>query len=422
MIKLKVGNNYLVTTPEDPSCERFIVYMMSCFKGENKVVVGLCPHHKQPSNQIVYKDVIDFIRDNRLNDIIFLYPENIPSVLAFLIKDNVPEGTKYKFLKITKENFASREYKMAQAVYNSLRVDETNILNHLQEVNEYRPIVNRYKQMVDEIKVIDDNINGLIKKKKEAQPIRLSDLEHLNLIEKVELNGENLRIHIKPLYINPSEPLGLVYKKQDFDYRPYLYDVCKYIYLGNHFKMPGTIIEIGKNFRPVFIETKDHRWDKMFRNNNWSTIGYPHFGMNHLCPGEFNDTIAHATEYGLLYYFLCLKQYLTTANMRDIAGVKVLWFPIYDDNDNLIYCAGLEAYRQAYKRKHGPSAIDFIAPNDYNALNDFANEHEDFGSVNIQSEWRCDSGYNSSKEDAFLALCKEREPEVYEQIMKKGSR
>ena len=421
MIKLKIGDNYLITTPKDPSCSKFIQYMMSCYNGKDRVAVGLCPRHATPNGNLPYQDILSFIRENRLSEVDFVYDQILyPDVVRY-IKSEM-EGIKIRFVKITKENLASRKFKIAKDIYETLRVDNDSILSHLTEIDEYRPFANRFKLIPDELKVINENLVALEKKRKEARPITLKDLEYLNLIEKVELNGENLRLHIKPLNINPSEPLGKVYDKATIEKYPYLYEVCKQIYLGNHFRMPGTIIEIPKDFNARFIETKDKRWDRMFKNNNWSTIGYPHFGVNHFCQGEFADTIAHATEYGLEYYFLCLKQYLTTANMRDIAGVKILWYPIYDENDNIVYCAGMEAYKNAYRNRFGNNTdIELIPERDYIQLSDFANCHSGFGDLNIEGFWRCPSGYNKG-EDAFLALCKEKEPEVYEEIMKKGSR
>lgn len=423
MIKLKIGDNYLITTPKDASCIKFIEYMMSCYNGKDRVVAGLCPRHALPMDG-KYGDIMSFIRENRLTEVDFLYEGRMASDLARYIKEQMGEGIKYRFVKITKENLANRKFKVAKDICETLRVDNDSILNHLNEVDEYRPFANRFKQIPDELRVINENIAALEKKRKEAKPIKLKDLEYLDLIEKVEVNGEYLRLHIKPLYINPSEPLGKVYDKPTIEKYPYLYEVCKLIYLGNHFKMPGTIIEVGKDFMLHFIETKDHRWDKMFKNNNWSTIGYPHFGgNNHFCQGEFADAIAHATEYGLEYYFLCLKQYLTTANMRDIAGVKVLWYPICDDEDNILYCAGMEAYKNAYRNRFGKNTdLELIPDRDYIQLSDFANNHTSFGDLNIDGYWRCPSGYNRKDEDAFLELCKEKEPEVYEEIIKKGSR
>ena len=92
----------------------------------------------------------------------------------------------------------------------------------------------------------------------------------------------------------------------------------------------------------------DHQWDDMMKRNNWSTIGYT-FGQNHLCGGEFNDVMAHTAEHGLEYFFMCFKQYITTANMRDYAGRKVWWYPIYDKDGKMMYCAALDILRDTIK-------------------------------------------------------------------------
>ena len=183
--------------------------------------------------------------------------------------------------------------------------------------------------------------------------------------------------------------------------------------------MVGTKIAIRPNFTPEFIETLDHKFDDMFARNNWSNVGYLHFGKGHLCGGEFNDVIAHTAEHGLEYYFICLKQYITTANMRDYAGKKVWWYPIYDDDNNLVYCAGLDILRDnllsqpisdEYKRE--------LEGLDWEGFLRWKQNHN-VSFNNLQTPYNSDSvsGY-SGKEDMFLEFCKEHKPELYKELEK----
>ena len=41
MIKLKIGDNFLITSNNDLNHRYFITYMMGCFEGHNKTVIGL---------------------------------------------------------------------------------------------------------------------------------------------------------------------------------------------------------------------------------------------------------------------------------------------------------------------------------------------------------------------------------------------
>ena len=183
--------------------------------------------------------------------------------------------------------------------------------------------------------------------------------------------------------------------------------------------MVGTRILVRPDFRPEFIETVDHQFDDMFARNNWSNIGYLHFGKGHLCGGEFNDVMAHTSEHGLEYYFICLKQYITTANMRDYAGRKVWWYPIYDKQGKMVYCAGLDILRD-YVLNSGISREEKekVEKMSWEELQTWRHNHKvRFGDFNTQ--WGSDSvGSYSGKDDNFLEVCKVKDPALYEEIMK----
>ena len=48
MIKLKIGDNHLITTNRDGLSQSFICYMMSRYKGHGRVVLGIDPRHSIP--------------------------------------------------------------------------------------------------------------------------------------------------------------------------------------------------------------------------------------------------------------------------------------------------------------------------------------------------------------------------------------
>ena len=188
--------------------------------------------------------------------------------------------------------------------------------------------------------------------------------------------------------------------------------------------MPGTKIKVYPNFIPEFIDTKNHDFDDMFEINNWSNVGYLHFGKGHLCGGEFNDVISHAGEYGLEYYFLALRQYITTANMRDTAGVRIWWYPIYDEEDNLVYCAGLDILRKAImdSSSFSPEQKSRIADM---SIQEFLDWKKSMGikfrefTDKIPSKFRSgNQRTRSGRGDDFLEVLQEKEPELYKTIMK----
>ena len=75
MLKLKIGDNYLITTNKDFEMKEFIVYTMSCFTGHNKTLLGL--------------NVVNLVvngTDNTMADYLKTLRESTPQELYVLIK------------------------------------------------------------------------------------------------------------------------------------------------------------------------------------------------------------------------------------------------------------------------------------------------------------------------------------------------
>lgn len=435
MLKLKIGDNYLITTNKDFEMKEFIVYTMSCFTGHNKTLLGL--------------NVVNLVvngTDNTMTDYLKALRESTPQELYVLIKIEDMSGghitdemkamvkrcillisetcpnTKIYIVKMGRE-LGSREYKLGESIYDALILDEKNILHHLDKLDEYKMFSNRYKAIPSELKVINENIKKMSKETKVCdRKITAADLGYLNLLDDIKLEGQDLILQIKPLPIYPSEPFGKCIDLTTFKNNPYLVKATKYLYQGYHFGMVGTRIRVNPQFRPEFLETMDHQFDDMFKRSNWSSIGYLHFGQGHLCGGEFNDVMAHTSEHGLEYYFICLKQYITTANMRDYAGKKVWWYPIYDDEGNMVYCAGLDIMRDELLRCNIPDKEkDEIRDMTCAEFQEWRLRHGiKFSDMNFRITSDSISSY-SGKEDMFAKYCKEYDHDFYNILLEKGA-
>lgn len=432
MIKLKIGDNFLITTHEDKMMKDFIIYTMSCFTGHNKILLGFDALYHSRNND--FADYLKAVRDEQPQELFILidltardrYVEEKVKIQTMLglrtfttqLKETLP-NIKLAVVKVHNKK-DSREFKIANDVYNALEANDRSILKHLSKLDEYKHFANRYKAIPGELKVINENIKQMSKVKKVCdRVITLEDLKYLNMIDTASLHNDSLIITIKPLPIYPSEPLGKCFDKRSFEKNKYLAKAAEYIYKGCHFGMVGTKIAIRPNFTPEFIETLDHKFDDMFARNNWSNVGYLHFGKGHLCGGEFNDVIAHTAEHGLEYYFMCLKQYITTANMRDYAGRKVWWYPIYDDNNNLVYCAGLDILRDSLLSQSLPNDIkEELKTLDWEGLLRWKSNHG-VSFSNLQTPYNSDSVNSySGRDDMFLEYCKEHNPDLYKELEK----
>lgn len=429
MIKLKIGDNYLLTTHKDAEMKNFVVYVMGCFKLHGKTIIGLdlknhcSPDYTEyfkaireanPSELYMLVNVPDIKRDE------FVYQSFQQSLRTFLytLREQMPT-TKPRVIRIN-NLMDSKEFAIASQLFNTLSMDKKSLLAHLDKLDEYKTFSNRYKAIPGELKVINESIKTMSKEKKVCdRVITLRDLEYLQLIDEAHLEGESLVLTIKPLNIFPSEPFGKCFDKRSYENNKYLFRAASYLYRGYNFGMVGTRILVRPDFKPEFIETTDHQFDDMFAKNNWSNIGYLHFGKGHLCGGEFNDVIAHTSEHGLEYYFICLKQYITTANMRDYAGRKVWWYPIYDENGKMVYCAGLDILKDYLLSAGIPrEEKEKIEKMSWEELQTWRHNHKvRFGDFNTQ--WGSDSvGSYSGKDDNFLEVCKVKDPALYEEIMK----
>ena len=424
MIKLKIGDNYLLTNLKEKNKKDCIAYMMGCFSKHGQTAMGF---DYSTNNDLT--EYIKTIRAERITKIYILFEDLTEggsiSMLKTVLK-NFSDVFKYELPQVIvhyidmskKKN--SREFKLAIQVYETLELDPSNLLSRLNLLDDYKKFAKRFKAIPEEIRVIDENIKKMSKEKTVSKnTCTLNSLKYLDLINTAELQGTDLILTIKPLIINPSEDFGKCFSKDSFKRNPYLVKATAELYKGNHFKMVPTKIIIHSNFTPEFYETLDHSFDDMFARHNWSNVGYPHFGMNHFCGGELNDVIAHTTEHGLEYFFICLKQYLTTANMRDYAGRKVWWYPIYDKDDNLVYCAGLEIFRDDMLRKSIPAEDkEFLRTASYQDILDWKRRHDvTFGQVNLPQNADYTDSY-SGKTDAFLDYCKEYLPELYKELEK----
>lgn len=438
MLKLKIGDNYLITTDKDASMRRFIIYCMSCFSNHKKTILGLDYNHARVNG---FDDYLKAIKDSRLTELyVLIDDEDIMKNKNVVLLPNGRFKTIYEnnfladFVRMTHETInpdiiikivktkncqLTREYKLGEKLYDSLVINENSILSHLDKLDEYKSFATRYKAIPSELKVIDESIKKMSKEVKICErKIVADDLKYLDLIDNIDLDGQDLILTIKPLTINPSEPLGAYISYNTFRDNPYLRKAASYIYQGCHFGMVGTRIKIRPDFKPEFIETVDHQFDDMFKVSNWSSIGYLHFGLGHLCGGEFNDVIAHTGEHGLEYYFICLKQYITTANVRDYAGAKVWWYPIYDKDNNLIYCAGLDILRDylVEHKLHGEDAerVKNMTIAEFQQWRlqmgvTFLNRTLPYASSDFNTN-------NTKGYDAFIDYCKKNDIELYKQI------
>lgn len=432
MLKLKIGQNFLLLdsfVDGENRTTNAMAFMMGNFKGVNQIAAPLYTQvsqvirtlDEQHTNVLHLLCEVDIIKIKQysklewksyLRDYRFNMQEYVNNLKA--AKPNL----EVKIININ-AYFKTNEFIISKDILAKLREDENSIASVLPKLNIYKEVAKRYSNIPKELQIIESDIKRLEKENAVCdRKTSIEKLGYLKLIKEAKMAGTCLDLILHKLPIYPSEPLGVVFDKDNFKNNPYLYKAASFIYQGCHFEMPETHIQIDNNFKPIFIDTLDVRFNQMFRAHNWSTVGYPHFGENHFCPGEFNDTMAHGKEYGMEYYFIALKQYLTTANMRDTAGVRVWWYPIYNDDGEMVYCAGMDAMLNEVVRN--------IDRELYNNLKDLSWEEKADGLARwdyndrrvLKYGYSSTNYYGSNRDkDRFLELVKEQDIDLYNKIM-----
>lgn len=433
MLKLKVGQNFLYT-PKNISkitLKQGISFMMSNLTGKGKLcyilesgikdkqIIELSRNLRNDNINVLYVlTYLDSTKKNKGNKWVIDELKNRISFFRQFIYSECP-NLKMHFIKMD-VSYNKKVRDIADNIIAGLMVDKNSILSHYDILDDYKTFKQRMEQIPAEIKAIDEGMAKLRKGSKVCErKIGLKTLEPLKLIKNARVDGGNLILTLYPQKIKPSEKLGTWISESTFQNNKYIRRVAELLYQGYDFGIKETIIRITSTFKPEFIDTVDHGFDYMMRKNNWSSVGFLHFGKDHLCGGEFNDVIARAKEYGLEYYFIAFKQYITTANVRDYAGKKVWWYPIYDDDGKIIYCAALDIYKDFIPDENIRQNCENMT---WEELLEFSNKHTDYWNC-IPSRFMSSELPTSfgSKTDHFIEYCKNNNVELYNRIIERNN-
>jgi hypothetical protein len=445
MIKLKVGKNYLITNNDRPANISGILYpitfMSSFLEGENKTCIDLVTAETMNDIVMLSKYAIQLnmldvtvlthldmnvIRSRHMNGQL----ENFQYVVRDFIK-RLREGNPLINVKVIMINKYQKN-PLFTTTYNmlaSLAQDKRFLLYYLQDLPIYKDFVTRNQEIPKEMEVIDNEIKKLTNKREEVcgESIDMRRINKLKLIKDVKVNEmDELQLNIHPLYITPAHQLGKCWSQEAIADVKYLYETIKHYYLGYKFRMCETVITINRTFNVKVIKVVDPRYELLLSGTGWAGPGYCHIGYNSHCYGEFNDVIARAKELGLEYYFIGLKQYLTTANVLDSAGDNIWAWPLVDENDNIVYSALLDRARDYLLSNSNPGDLsptdkEMLRAMTFNELFDYI-QKRGWKASNLRGNYNGPDtmSYSSRSTDGFLAICKKREPEIYDKIMERG--
>ncbi len=429
MLRLKVGKNTLLTLDEsklsNSNTINSVAFMSAFLKGSNVFCLDVSSFIDGYKNRsIVEKELKEIVKMGIL-DITFLVDlENVQNRSDILFRK---AGISYIDRTLKKENelikikvITINKYKKslvfltAREMIKNLELDERWLASKLEKIPSYKEATKRSASINEEIQVIDKEIKKIQDKKNQdtINKVSFNRLKKMKLFSDVQIasNG-NLSLTINPMHIIPSEPLGRMFRMKDIEENKYLYNAIKYNYLGYKFLAPSTIIEIDKSFSPKVVEVVDKRFINLLEEIGWGGPGYCHFGLRAKCLGEFSSAVSGARDYGIEYYLLSLKQYITTANVNDSAGCRVWAWPLVDENNNIVYSALLDNVKHYYTDMSDKS---------YDEILDFMVKENSICASIYSGLSPATISYCRQGQDNFLILCEKREPEIYNILKEKG--
>lgn len=257
----------------------------------------------------------------------------------------------------------------------------------------------------------------------EIQKTNVRNIKNMKWIDRIEpASGDSLRILTKPLACTYVPNIGKYIPYQYFEREDILYRMMKYQCLGKYFIVLPDYYILGSNFN--FKGDENTRYpisrvrNVMIRNTYFHGMA-PHIGNGNACLGELSGAISQAHKNGLDMLLMSIEAYLRSINLPDAAGQRYYVLPMGDADGNVEVWPYVEDIMKRNNVSFKDNTRTLEAYEEILNHPKLAPMCENFG-----RPWdgSCESWSESKQEENFkkcLELIKNREPEVYELIMKR---
>lgn len=290
----------------------------------------------------------------------------------------------------------------------------------LGQISLRRDLTN-YKERIDNTKKqIELAEHDLEDSKKVVEPLAMNikTIKNMKWIDTMTLESDtnNLILRTKSMACTHVPNISNFLQVEDIKQSSLLYQIMKYQFLGKYFiSLPGEYV-IPHNFNVVgrknakVVDAEASNAISLIKKHLWFAGTACHIGNGNICPGEFASAISAAAQTGLDIFLLNFEAFLRSINLNDAAGRKYFFLPMGNAQGEVEIWPALD---KTIKQRRPNLRIQDRSLEGYDRL------IEDIGNdIYMDVRVRRDTYSGAGTEEEGLALIKEREPEIYEQIMK----
>ena len=371
----------------------------------DKIVIATCNNHNS-SNVRGYIIALERTAARNLNK---------PKIISICIEKLMQEL-----------NLDRARYDWFSNVIRSMINDNRFLMGQIEDRLQLKQRIDRKKSIEESLRKKEDRLKNF-KSAEENENTNINNILKMKWIDTFSLaSSKELDILTKPMACTYVPNIAKFYKIRDIMESEILYRMAKYQALGKYFiTLPyHYIIQNNFNITSASNDTipRTAVREVIYKGTYFHGTAC-HIGNGSACLGELSAAISGAAQNGLDMLLMSFEVYLRSINLPDAAGQRYFCLPMGDKDGNVEVWPYVEDY--AKKAKISLKGLERNLDGYEKLINKF--EEKGLG-LNLGSPCRGASGYGEkdqiSNMDAFLELVKEREPEVYEQIMdrvKKGA-
>ncbi len=305
------------------------------------------------------------------------------------------------------------------SIIDRMRGDNKFLIGQLEERLDLKRTKARLVELEEQQRKVQEEWKNLPTKIEEKDICETAEqrISQMKWIDTIEAGSNNsLMLLTKPMACTYVENIGKYISPDYISKHDVLYKIFKYQCLGKYFiGMPEYYrVESTYNIKPEASNKYPQSRVRTFLQRYTYFRGVvPHAGNGRICLGELSSAIGNAPKTGLDMLLMTFEVFLRSINLPDAAGMRFYAMPMGDANGNIEVWPFLDAHL----RKSGISFEERTRTLDsYEEILQNTRAMEDMPNG---LSFPCYSSPNDSYWESNLRLIKEREPLVYEEIIKR---
>ena len=349
---------------------------------------------------------------------------DIQKILGRTLKDITKRILTYDMtIWLNQEGYTDRHLQWYGRVLDAMASDKRFILG---QIGDRLRLADDKEKLVEYQILLEKKQEELknLRSPEEIQTTSIKNLKNMKWIDKIEAGpGNSLRILTKPMACTFVPNIGRYVAIDYIARNDILYRIMKYQCLGKYFIIQPDYYIIDSRFGikgDSNTRYKQTAVRQVMINNLYFKGQACHIGNGQACVGELGAAIGQASKTGLDMLLMSFEAYLRSINLPDAAGQRYYVLPMGDADGNVEvwpyvedimkrlnvpFPAGAERNLDTYEKiLHEPE----MRRNNYAWGKNFDGDCRSFSDAQAED--------NMQK---CLKLIEEREPQVYEEIMKR---